>query len=376
MVDANQPIVIDNGTGVIKAGFAGSDKPKVVFRSCIGRTKHLRMFQGGELDGSDYFIGESAEKHRGALKLSYPLENGIVENWSDMEKIWSYIYSREGGLNCMSEEHSVLLTEAPLNPTSNREKAAELFFEGLNVPAFYCSIQAVLSLYASGRTTGVVLDSGDGVTHVVPVYEGFALPHAITRMDIAGRHVTRNLQLLLQRSGYNFITSAEQEVVRQIKESTCVVAFNPAEQENQIQNKFPYTLPDGNVIEMGSEAYRAPEILFQPDLIGSECLGVPDVLVKSVTKADLDLRKVLFSQIVLAGGSTMFQGFGDRLLNEVRKHPLSPKNTKVRIAAPPERLFTTWIGGSILASLTTFKNMWITKAEYLEHGSRLFTKQL
>jgi centractin len=244
---SDAPIVIDNGSGVLKAGFAGADKPKVVFRSCVGRTKHTRVMPGGALEGNDVFIGSKVEEHAGALKLSYPIENGIVENWADMERIWSFLYTKDN-LNVVSEEHAVLLTEAPLNPISNREKAAEIFFEGLNVPALFCSIQAVLSLYASGRTTGVVLDSGDGVTHVVPVYEGFALPHAITRMDIAGRHVTNHLQLLLRRSGHTFHTTSEMEVVRQIKESCCVVAFNPTEQENQTQSKFPYSLPDGTTI--------------------------------------------------------------------------------------------------------------------------------
>lgn len=365
--------MIDNGTGVIKAGFAGGDRPKVIFRACVGRIKHTRVMPGGALDGADIFIGSKVEEHRGALKITYPIENGIVENWGDMEKIWKFLYTKDH-LNVVSEEHPVLLTEAPLNPLSNREKAAEIFFEGLNVPALFCSLQAVLSLYASGRTTGVVLDSGDGVTHVVPVYEGFAMPHAIMRMDLAGRNVTQHLQLLLRRNGHIFRTSSELEVVRQIKETCCVVAFNPGE-ETQTQTKYPYTLPDGTVLEVGSEAFRAPEILFQPDMIGSEYRGVHDILVKSVMKVDIDLRRKLFSQMVLAGGSTMFPGYGDRLLNEVRKHPLSPKDMKIRIAAPPERLFSTWIGGSILASLSTFKNMWISKADYLEHGARLLTSK-
>ncbi|KAJ1432237.1 actin-related protein 87C [Ochromonadaceae sp. CCMP2298] len=375
MAEANQPIVIDNGTGVLKAGFAGADKPRIVFRSCVGRTKHSRVMPGGALEGTDIFIGSKVEEHRGALKLSYPMESGIVQNWTDMEKIWSYVYSRDN-LNVVSEDHAVLLTEAPLNPFSNREKAAEIFFEALNAPALFCSIQAILSLYASGRTTGVVMDSGDGVTHVVPVYEGFALPHAVKRIDVAGRSITNYLQILLRRSGRAFTTSSELEIVRQIKEKCCVVAFNPVEQEKQA-TFFPYQLPDGTVLNMGPESFRAPEVLFHPELIGSESPGVHDCLVTSIMQTDIDLRRLLFGQIVLAGGSTMFGGFGDRLLNEIRKHSLSPADMKIRIAAPPERLFSTWIGGSILASLSTFKSMWISKADYLEHGSRiLLSKQL
>lgn len=380
MNEANQPIVIDNGTGMIKAGFAGADKPRVVFRSCVGRPKHHRIIPGGALEGGDVFVGSKVEEHRGALLLSFPMEHGVVQNWSEMEKIWGHIYAREN-LNVRSDEHAVLLTEAPLNPSANREKAAELLFEAMNVPALFFSLQAILSLYASGRTTGVVLDSGDGVTHAVPVYEGFALPHAITRMDLAGRDVTNHLQMLLRRGGHNFNTTAEVEVVRQIKEQCCVVAFNPAEQEkqqanSQLASKYQYILPDGTPLEVGPEAFRAPEILFQPGLIGSEYRGIQDCLVKSVMRADMDLRRALFSQMVLSGGSTLFPGFGDRLLNEVRKHPLAPRDTKIRIAAPPERIYSTWIGGSILASLGTFKSMWLTKQEWQEHGARILSARM
>jgi len=169
---ANQPIVIDNGSGLLKAGFAGGNAPRSTFLSCVGRVKHsTRAMPGGAFQGGDYFVGPKVEEHRGALLLSHPMEHGVVHNWSDMEKIWSYIYDKDN-LNVNSEDHAVLLTEAPLNPYENREKSAELFFEKFNVPALYVELQAILSLYASGRTTGIVLDCGDGVTHTVPVYEG------------------------------------------------------------------------------------------------------------------------------------------------------------------------------------------------------------
>lgn len=144
-----------------------------------------------------------------------------------------------------------MLTEAPLNPRSNRDTAAQIFFETFNVPALFTSIQAVLSLYSSGRTTGIVLDSGDGVTHAVPVYEGFAIPHAIRRVDIAGRDVTESLQLLLRKSGYNFRTTAEKEVVRIIKEKTCYIALNPVKEEKEMSGKLDdFMLPDGNIIKV------------------------------------------------------------------------------------------------------------------------------
>lgn len=163
--------------------------------------------------------------------------------------------------------------------------------------------------YSSGRTTGIVLDSGDGVTHAVPVYEGFAIPHAIRRIDIAGRDITEYLQLLLRKSGYNFHTTAEKEVVRIIKEKTCYIAQNPVKEEKEMSGKMDdFVLPDGNVIKLGSERFRAPEIIFHPELIGEEYPGVHQVICDSISRADLDLRKALYSNVVLSGGSTLCKG--------------------------------------------------------------------
>lgn len=374
-VIANQPVVIDNGSGVVKAGFAGGEVPKHVFPSIVGRPKHTRVMAGA-LEG-DVFVGNKAEEYRGLLTLKYPIEHGIVTDWLDMETIWCHVYAE---MKINSEEHPVLLTEVPLNPRKNRQKAAEIFFETFSCPAFFVSAQAVLALYATGRTTGVVLDSGDGVTHVVPVFEGFALPHAIMRSDVAGRSVTQYLAMQLRRAGYIFHTSAEMQVVRQIKEAACYVLFNPQREESMLSDKtgaapggLPYVLPDGSQITIGNERCRAPEVLFNPALIGLEYLGVHELLVNAIARSDIDLRKTLYSQIVLSGGSTFFAGFGDRLLNEVRK--VAPKDNKIRISAPSERKTLTWAGGSILASLATFKKMWITKQDYEEEGVSILNRK-
>ncbi|KAI9015056.1 actin-related protein [Gaertneriomyces semiglobifer] len=357
----NQPVVIDNGSGVIKAGFAGDDQPKCYFSSFVGRPKHLRVMAGA-VEG-DTFIGRKAQELRGLLRIKYPMEHGIVTDWADMEKIWSFVYEEE--LKILSEEHPVLLTEAPLNPRSNRDQAAQILFETFNVPALFMSIQAVLALYASGRTTGIVLDVGDGATHAVPVYEGFTMPNAVRRVDVAGRDVTDHLQLLLRKSGHTFHTSAEKEVVRIIKEKACYIALNPAKEEKEAGGKYDdFILPDGNVIKLGPERFRAPEIMFHPEQIGLEYSGVHQVVVDSINKADMDLRKSLYSNIVLSGGSTLCRGFGDRLLHEVKR--LALKDVKIKIYAPPERKYSTWIGGSILASLSTFKKMWVSAEEYQE----------
>lgn len=252
----NAPIVLDNGSGTIRAGFAGEDLPKCYFPSFVGRPKHLRVLAGA-LEG-DVFIGSKAQELRGLLKINYPLEHGIVTDWDDMERIWQWVY--DGELKTLSEEHPVLLTEAPLNPRTNRETAAQILFEQFNIPALYTSIQAVLSLYASGRTTGIVLDSGDGVSHAVPVYEGFAMPSSIRRIDVAGRDVTEYLQTLLRKSGTAFHTSAEKEIVRMIKEKTSYVALDPKKEEKDMATAMlsksgdgkvaEYVLPDGHKLKV------------------------------------------------------------------------------------------------------------------------------
>ena len=274
------------------------------------------------------------------------------------------------------EEQPVLLTESLRNvfiPKLNREKPTQIMFETFKTPAMYVANRAVLSLYASGRVTGVSCRSGHGVTHAAPVYEGYALPHAALFVNIAGSDLTDYLEKVLHEKGCSFTSKVEQEIACDMKEKLCYVALD-YEQESQAyasgsSMEKSYKLPDGRKVNIGHECFQCPESLFQPSIAGLDpkTHGIHEACNLSISKCDVDIStKLLYCNIVLSGGSTLFPGITDRIQKEITS--LTPSTTRVKVSAVPERKFYPWIGGSVVSSLSTFQQMWITKQEYDENG--------
>jgi actin-related protein 2 len=265
-------------------------------------------------------LGDEASQLRHMLELSYPMENGIVRNWEEMQHVWDYTFG-ESKLNIDPTDCKILLTEPPMNPAKNREKLVEVMFEKYGFLGCHVAIQAVLTLYAQGLVTGIVLDSGDGVTHICPVYEGFSLSHITKRLDIAGRDITRYLIKLLLLRGYAFNHTADFETVRIMKEQLCYVAHDIEEEQRLALETTvlveSYTLPDGRVIKLGGERFEAPEILFQPHLTNCEGVGIAELLFNTIQQADMDIRPDFYKHIVLSGGTTMYPGFSSRLEREM-----------------------------------------------------------
>ena len=296
-------------------------------------------------------------------------ENGIVTNWDDMERVWHHIFYNE--LRVAPEEHPVLLTESLFNPEENREKMTQIMFETFNVPAMYVETQAKLSLYASGRSTGVVVRCGNGVINAVPIHEGVMIQSGVSALDVGGKYLTDYMIKMLEGRGYSLTTSSEREIARDIKEKMCYVALDFHEEMAKAASTRDiekiYELPDGEVISAGNERFRCPEALFQPSMIDVDSPGIHELINNSIMNCPVDIQGLLYCNIILSGGSSIFEGIKERLEKEIYGL-LAPPYQPVKVIASPERKYSSWIGGSIVGSLSNFKGNWITLDEYDKNG--------
>ncbi|KAM6099851.1 LOW QUALITY PROTEIN: actin-like [Theristicus caerulescens] len=347
-------VIFDNGFGLFKAGITGDSGPMSVFTAVVDCSKVKGTMLG--VGQKECYIGEESQSRRGILSLNYPIDHGIVTCWDDMERIWRHVY--EYKLRIKASERPVLLTEAPLNPLQNWEKMVEIMFECF----MYVAVQATLALYASAHITGIVMNSGDGVAHAVPIYEGYCLPHAVSRLHIAGQDIIKYFMKLLLESGHTFVSTAAREIVKEIKEKLCYAALDPIQEMKAKPEEImkEYRLPDNNIIQIG-KLFHAPETLFVPANMGVEAPGVHKMIFNSIMKCDINMCRNLYGYNLLSDGSMLFPGLEERIPKDMKLQV--PAGMFVRITAPPERKYHMWIAVSNIC-LTSFKQMWVTVRNY------------
>lgn len=395
--------VIDVGTGYTKMGYAGNKEPQFIIPSAIavketakvGDEAQRRLTRGVEY--LDFFIGDEAMKQKTPYAVKYPVRHGLVEDWDLMERYLEQCIFKY--LRAEPEDHYFLLTEPPLNTPENREYTAEIMFESFNVPGLYIAVQAVLSLAAtlrkkqsqSGNLTGVVIDSGDGVTHVIPVAEGYVIGSCIKHIPIAGRSITSFIQHLLREREIGIPPEQSLETAKAIKERHCYMCPSIAKEFNRYDTepeKYIKQYTGVNAItkkeftvDVGYERFLGPEIFFHPEFANPDfTVPISETVDSVVQNCPIDVRRDLYRKIVLSGGSTMFKDFGKRLERDIRRSVdgrlkvteqltgQKPKPIDVSVISHQMQRYAVWFGGSMLASTAEFYQVCHTKAQYDEFG--------
>lgn len=350
-------IVLDNGCGNIKAGFASEAAPRCSIPNIIG----------SPISGSDSFVGDKAQNKRDVLKISCPMSRGIIQHWDDMERIWNHVFDTE--LHSSPNGRPVFISETPLNPKANREGIAKIMFEHFNVSSLYIAPDPVLSMYAHGSISGLVYTSGDAVTSLYPIYEGFPIPNHVKRIEFGGLDITESVSKSLCEKGYNNVSACVNDMftVRDIKERLCYVPLDYEHERKKLRETAKtYTLPDGQSISLDEARFQCVEPMFQPSAFGLEHEGQAALIRKVIMDSDIDLRKSLCDSIILSGGNTKFPGFAERVKHELSE--VLPTSLGIKVRAPQERSSSVWIGMSIVATMSNYKGMWISKQSYDENG--------
>ena len=361
------PLVIaDLGSCHTKCGFAGDKHPRSVFPTVVGCPKSSTTIRGSNL--AKYYVGKDAISQAHILRLIYPLERTSVADWNSLEIIIKHIYKEE---LLVSPKDCPLLITGTFLSKNNMIRLAEFLFETLNVPGVYFCSPYILVLYAVGRATGLMIESGDGVTSIVPIVEGFMISRATTIVNLAGKDITNYLAKLLAKHGLSFST-AEMGIVRDIKEKLCYFAMD-YEEELRKAKKNPkaisksYKLPDGRIVELVEERFTAPEIMYNPTLIDSKTEPLNELVLDTILRCDIDLRPAMFT-IIASGGNVMTPNFAERLRKEL-DIIFGHTKQKISIEIPNPPIYGTFIGASIVASSHQFRENIITRKEWSEAGS-------
>ena len=351
-------LVLDIGSGVTKAGFAGNDAPTLIFPSIVGKPRLNKTAAAG---GSDPLVGEAAQTTPDVI-TKWPIERAVIKNWNEYFSVINYIYQT---LDLKPETSNVLISKPSGVDTKQLERVTEYFIETLHAPSVSFISSATLSLLSTGRVTGIIAECGYGVTNVVPIFESFGLEHARITSDLGGCDVDAYLKELLKKIG---MTDNDNTAVFEVKEQLCYVKPAPDAPDEEA---VPYELPSGNKLTIGLERYQGVEILFNPSLGGNESMGLSAAISTSIGRCDAFLKKDLINNVVLSGGSTMFPGIAERIEHDVSE----ATEGLAKVIAAPERKNGAWVGGSIFASTPVFEQFQIKKQDWETHRDRIFRQK-
>ena len=378
-------VVCDLGTGYLKLGWNTSTYPDHIIPNMLGypNRKYQEFFDINDPNGKREFYDEELNEQLWRLELHKPMEHGIVQDWDALTKVLAYGLISKVNFKQMQlnpSDHSIFLTEPALNPKENREKLVETVLEDFQFSACKVETQATLTLVSQAKSTGMVLDSGDGVTHIVPICDGYILEKSIRRINIAGHDISRYLANLLFKRGYRFFSSYDIDQVRKIKEGCCYLALDPLKEAHLFTDTTAlnqdYKLPDGNWVTVRAERYQAAEVLFYPGLLGKEEFNIADIVVDSFAETPEDYKVELASNVLLSGGTTMLPGFAQRLKSMVQeKMKERSMGFKIKINDPLNRKILVFLGAAIVSLIIeSDPDQWISREEWLEEGSRCVYK--
>jgi actin-related protein len=367
--DDVRTIVLDMGSSMTRIGIAGDDAPQAVIPSIRGTAKNRRAMVG--LGGRTSYVGDEAQSKRGVLALKHPIKNGIINNYDEWEQLLNHCITNE--LRLTPEEHPILFSVPLFNPHACESKQAQIMFETFQFPSIMGALAPALSLYASGRTSGTVVQSGDGVLQIMCFDTYQILEQGAVRRDFGGRSMTKYTTRMMRESSQpgtsNFDASSQAFDMEQLKEKICTVSKKYDEEMISLArtntSNFIHVFDDGNEIGFsGTQRIRIGETMFKPALLGIESQGIHHLTNEAIMRCAMDSRPDLRNNIVLAGGVTMATGFSDRFAQEMKS--LSPSTARVSVCSPAERKYLTWIGGSIIGSMDV--KCWLSKADYDEYG--------
>lgn len=372
--ETSKAIVIDSGSGFIKAGLASDECPSA-FMPNLYAARDAGMGEFSHVIGSDVLKPENAD-----LKRIKPINRGKLEDIDAMERIWQYIYLNQ--LRLDSTEHPLLTNCYPDENKLDKENTAMVFFETFGVPGYYCMNSGLLSLYGSGKTTGLVIESGSDVTTVTPVHEGVMIPYAHCLEPVGGSDVDALFLGILQQTQPEVAKRLSLQNTSFLKEQLNSIApdhqLEVMRYRNSLTKANPVVLPDGTPIDCGLEALIACESVLDPqaaagvfarDLAANPLKaisGLSGLAIESLFKVEAQIRKEFWANIILAGGNTLFKGLAHRLSNDLLAS--APASAKVKIYNPQERQYLSWLGGGILTSISSFQSVWMTQAEYQDFG--------